>query len=100
MPARSPAAATSVGRAAEVIGTSWFTDTVRCNGFGNHGSDAASPFRSSRLSAQALSRVVAALGAGVSVIFPGLMIGIDQRIVAERLKSFWRSDQWRAAVGR
>gem|GEM_PF-5811777 len=32
--------------------------------------------------------VVAALGTGVSVIFPSLMIGIDQRIVAERLKTF------------
>jgi hypothetical protein len=30
----------------EVIGTSWFTDTVRCDGFGNHGSAFASPFRS------------------------------------------------------
>ena len=32
--------------------------------------------------------VVAALGTGVSVIFPSLMIGINQRIVAERLKTF------------
>jgi hypothetical protein len=32
--------------------------------------------------------VVAALGPGVSVIFPSLMIGIDQSIVAERLKTF------------
>ena len=55
--ARSPSAATSVGRAAEVIGTSWFTDTVRCNEFGNHGSDAASPFRSQDFSAPALSRL-------------------------------------------
>src|SRR5436305_11134488 len=42
----SPVVAASVGRAAEVIGTSWFTDTVRCNGFGNRGSALASPFRS------------------------------------------------------
>jgi hypothetical protein len=32
--------------------------------------------------------VVAALGTGVSVILPSLMIGIDQRIVAERRKTF------------
>jgi hypothetical protein len=32
--------------------------------------------------------VVAALGTGVSVIFPSLMIGIDQRIVAERRNAF------------
>ena len=31
---------------------------------------------------------VAALGTGVSVILPSLMIGIDQRIVAERRKTF------------
>src|SRR5207248_10289363 len=42
----SPVVAASVGRAAEVIGTSWFADTVRCNGFGNRGSALASPFRS------------------------------------------------------
>ena len=32
--------------------------------------------------------VVAALGAGVSVILPSLMIGIDQGIVGERQKTF------------
>ena len=32
--------------------------------------------------------VVAALGTGVSVILPRLMIGIDQRIVAERWQTF------------
>jgi hypothetical protein len=32
--------------------------------------------------------VVAALGTGVSVIFPSLMIGIDQRIIAERRNAF------------
>ena len=32
--------------------------------------------------------VVAALGTGVSVILPSLMIGIDQRIVAERGQTF------------
>jgi hypothetical protein len=32
--------------------------------------------------------VVAALGTGVSVIFPSLMIGVDQRIVAERRNAF------------
>jgi hypothetical protein len=42
----SPVVAASVGRAAEVIGTSWFRDTVRCNGFGNRGSALASPLRS------------------------------------------------------
>jgi hypothetical protein len=34
------------------------------------------------------AKVVAALGTGVSVILPSLMIGIDQRIVAERRKTF------------
>jgi len=32
--------------------------------------------------------VVAALGTGVSVILPSLMIGIDQSIVAEPRKTF------------
>ena len=32
--------------------------------------------------------VVAALGPGVAVILPSLMIGIDQRIVAERGQTF------------
>jgi hypothetical protein len=32
--------------------------------------------------------VIAALGTGVSVILPSLMIGIDQRIVAERRETF------------
>ncbi|MGB9649407.1 MAG: hypothetical protein WCB44_30495, partial [Stellaceae bacterium] len=32
--------------------------------------------------------VVAALGTGVSVIFPSLMIGIDQRIIAEGRNAF------------
>ena len=35
-----------------------------------------------------LAEVVAALGTGVSVIFPSLMIGIDQSIVAERRNAF------------
>jgi hypothetical protein len=34
-----------------------------------------------------LAEVVAALGTGCSVIFPSLMIGIDQRIVSERRKA-------------
>ena len=32
--------------------------------------------------------VVAALGTGCSVIFPSLMLGIDQSIVSERRKTF------------
>jgi hypothetical protein len=32
--------------------------------------------------------VVAVLGTGVSVILPSLMIGIDQRIIAERGQTF------------
>jgi hypothetical protein len=32
--------------------------------------------------------VVAVLGTGCSVIFPSLMIGIDQSIVSERRKTF------------
>src|SRR3954454_5538062 len=44
--ARSSVAATSVGSVAEAIGTSWFTDTVRCNEVANHGSALASRFRS------------------------------------------------------
>jgi hypothetical protein len=35
--------------------------------------------------------VVAALGTGVSVILPSLMVGIDQRIVAERGQTFGES---------
>jgi len=35
-----------------------------------------------------LAEIVAALGAGFSVIFPSLMIGIDQSIVSERRKTF------------
>ena len=73
-----------------MIGTSWFTDTVRCNGFGNHGSDAASLFGRKTLGA-GFGEVVAALGTGVSLIFPSLMIGIDQKIVAERLKTFGKA---------
>jgi hypothetical protein len=34
-----------------------------------------------------LVEIVAALGTGFSVIFPSLMIGIDQSIVAERCKT-------------
>jgi hypothetical protein len=35
-----------------------------------------------------LAEIVAALGNGVSVIFPSLMIGVDQGIVPERCKTF------------
>src|ERR1700747_1196889 len=35
-----------------------------------------------------LAQIVAALGTGFSVIFPSLMTGIDQSIVAERRKTF------------
>src|SRR5690242_21329579 len=35
-----------------------------------------------------LAQIVAALGTGFSVIFPGLMEGIDQSIVSERRKTF------------
>jgi hypothetical protein len=35
-----------------------------------------------------LVEIVTALGTGFSVIFPSLMIGIDQSIVAERRKTF------------
>jgi hypothetical protein len=35
-----------------------------------------------------LAEIVAAFGTGFSVIFPSLMIGIDQSIVAERRKTF------------
>jgi len=34
------------------------------------------------------AKVVAALGTGVSMILPSLMIGIDQSIVAERRQTF------------
>ena len=34
------------------------------------------------------AKVVAALGTGVSVILPSLMMGIDQRIIAERCETF------------
>src|ERR1700757_106613 len=35
-----------------------------------------------------LAEIVAALGTGFSVIFPSLMVGIDQSIVSERRKTF------------
>jgi hypothetical protein len=34
------------------------------------------------------AEVIAALGTGVSVILPSLMIGIDQRIIAEGRQTF------------
>jgi hypothetical protein len=38
-----------------------------------------------------LAEIIAALGTGFSVIFPSLMIGIDQSIVSERRKTFGES---------
>jgi hypothetical protein len=59
-------------------------DTAAGSGFDNQGSDPASPFRSQ----DSLPQIVAALGTGFSVIFPSLMIGINQGIVAECRKTF------------
>ena len=88
MPARSPAAATSAGQR----GRGDRDELV-------HGYRAlvaaliirkALPHR--RFGRKTLGagfvEVVAALGAGVSVILPSLMIGIDQGIVGERQKTF------------
>ena len=38
-----------------------------------------------------LAEIVAALGTGFSLIFPSLMMGIDQSIVSERRKTFGES---------
>jgi hypothetical protein len=68
-------------------GTSWFTDTVAGSGFHNRGSAPASLFGCKTLCI-GLVEIVAALGTGFFVIFPSLMIGIDQSIIAERRKTF------------
>src|SRR6266851_1786575 len=67
-------------------GRSWFTGTVACSGLDNQGSDPSRLFGRKTLRV-GLAEVVAALGTGCSVIFPSLMIGIDQSIVSERRKT-------------
>jgi hypothetical protein len=74
-----------LGRWAPGIG--WFTDNVADSGFDNRGAIPHRLFGRKTLCV-GLAEIVAVLGTGFSVIFPSLMIGIDQSIVPERRNTF------------
>lgn len=92
MPARSPAVAISAGRAAEVIGTSWFTEPFVVTSLVIMEARSHRRFGRKTLGA-GFVEVVAALGTGVPVILPSLMIGIDQGIVGERQQTFGEASE-------